>query len=105
MMASKATWVSWQQAREAAASVALDGETQHAMERIATLEALLRRWVDRHLWATSIVGMDRTHYTCALCGRDKNVAYATVDAIPHVPGCIVGYTLKALEATDDDATE
>ena len=103
--------------REAAASRALGGETMHeaaprgdccldhAMERIAVLEELLRRWVGQvsafDKWYSTIYvkATKAPWYICLECGGAGS-SLATVD---HAPACIVGVTLKALEVDGDDA--
>ena len=104
---------------DARASRALDGKTQHeaatrgdccwehAMERIAALEALLRRWVEHgpSLWLYTRVSGRKESYHCDRCGsmaRDKDAAPGK---ILHAEGCIVGDTLKALEVESDDDAE
>ena len=100
---------------EAIASRALDGETQtmhvaaphgdccweHAMERLAALEALLRRWVDEAepWWIYHGHGVTGKWTGCERCG----VAADDGQSMKHDPGCIVGDTLemlKTLEATN-----
>ena len=101
---------------EARASRALDGETQcvaiaqpvaeftvkcASPERIAALEALLRRWVDEAepWWIYHGHGVTGKWTGCERCG----VAADDGQSMKHDPGCIVGDTLemlKTLEATN-----
>ena len=111
---------------EAIASRALDGETQtmhvaaphgdccweHAMERLAALEALLRRLVeepweeDMPVWARKQPTDDDDGWEvlCRWCRYAVTAAeWDSGKRIDHDRRCIVGDTLRLLEATNDDA--